>query len=135
MVCIYCGQNTQVINSRLQKRANQIWRRRKCLKCGAVFSTHEHAVYEAAWRVKTSRSSLEPFVREKLFLSLYKSCSHRKTATYDAVALTDTVISGLGKQIRNGVIESETIAHEAMSILKRFDTPAAVHYKAFHPGV
>lgn len=133
MVCIYCSQDTQVINSRLQKRSNQVWRRRKCLKCGAVFSTHEHAVYEAAWRVKGPQGALVPFMREKLFLSLYKSCEHRKTATDDAAALTDTVISGLAKQARVGIIESGSIAHEAITTLKRFDTPAAVHYKAFHP--
>jgi len=79
MVCIYCSGDTQVINSRLQKRPNQVWRRRKCLECGATFTTHELAAYEGSWRVKSSSAGLQPFNKNKLFLSLYKSLATANT--------------------------------------------------------
>jgi len=133
MVCVYCAGDTQVINSRLQKRPNQVWRRRKCLACEAIFSTHEAAAYDAAWRVKTADGRLIPFVRNKLFISLYKSLEHRSSALDDATALTDTIMGRLLKATQNGAVDAKTIASTAHGVLKRFDKAAAVHYLAFHP--
>jgi len=132
MVCIYCGGKTQVTNSRHQKQLNQVWRRRKCLQCQAMFSTHEMAAYDAAWRVQTANSALVPFNRYKLLISLYKSLEHRPTALEDATALTDTIIGMLLKSARNGLIEARIITTAAAEVLQRFDTAAAVHYQAFH---
>lgn len=132
MVCIYCGSDTQVINSRLQKQSNQVWRRRKCLQCGAIFSTHEAAAYDAAWRVRTAQSGLQPFQRLKLLISLHKSLEHRKTALTDATALTDTIMGKLLRAADRGTLEPEQIAFIAYEVLQRFDAAAAVHYKAFH---
>jgi transcriptional regulator NrdR family protein len=134
MVCIYCGGNTQVINSRLQKRLNHVWRRRKCLECGAIVSTHEQTAYDAAWRVKTSKAKLIPFNRDKLFLSLYKSLEHRPSAMTDASALTDTIISKLQPKTVQGVLESSTIVETTQKTLNNFDKAAGVHYAAFHPS-
>jgi len=134
MVCIHCGAKTHVINSRGQKRHNQIWRRRACFACNAVFTTSEAAVYEAAWVVLLRNGALQPFSRDKLFLSLYESCKHRKTALADASALTDTVIKRLSQLVQSGRLEARTIAHSAQVALHRFDTAASVHYQAFHQG-
>ncbi len=133
MVCIYCGGDTQVINSRLQKRPNQVWRRRKCQNCGAVFSTHELAAYDTAWRVKTAQGKLVPFNRNKLLISLYKSLEHRASALDDATALTDTIIGKLLAKKLNGTLPAPEITKTTLEILKRLDKPAAVHYQAFHP--
>ena len=132
MVCLYCGSETQVINSRLQKRQNQTWRRRRCLNCQAVFSTHESASYEDSWRVKAPDGSLKPFLRNKLFLSLHKSCEHRPKSVEDATSLTHTVISLLRPQTANGLLEPANIILTAQEVLKNFDASAAVHYEAFH---
>jgi transcriptional repressor NrdR len=132
MVCIYCGNETQVANSRPQKQLNQVWRRRKCLQCQAIFSTHEVAAYDTSWRVKTINDGLVPFKRNKLLVSLYKSLAHRPTALEDATALTDTIIGLLLKSAQNGLIEAQTITNNAAEVLHRFDTAAAVHYRAFH---
>ncbi|HEX7368474.1 MAG TPA: hypothetical protein VF261_02360 [Candidatus Saccharimonadales bacterium] len=133
MVCIYCGGDTDVVNSRQQKRANQVWRRRKCRSCGAVFTTTEQARYEAAWRVTSPSGGLVPFNRDKLLLSLHKSLEHRSSSLGDAAALTDTVIAKLRGQSHNGIIEAAIIAQTAFAALERFDKPAAVSYRAFHP--
>jgi transcriptional repressor NrdR len=131
MVCIYCGGETGVTNSRAQKKNNQVWRRRRCTKCGATFSTHEAAQYDLAWQVQ-NKKRLQPFSSLKLFMSLYKSCEHRTTALSDAQGLTDTVIRKLPALMRDGMISSRDIAGVAQVALNRFDTAASSHYQAFH---
>jgi len=131
--CIYCGGDTQVINSRHQKRLNRVWRRRKCLECDAIFSTGESADYAAAWRVRTATGKLRPFSRNQLLLSLYKSLEHRKSALSDAEALLDTIISGLQPQVVQGALEIATIRDMTLLTLQNFDKPASVSYAAFHP--
>ena len=132
MVCIQCQNETQVINSRLQKRSNQVWRRRKCNNCGSVVTTHEAADYNAAWRVQSETKSLMPFDRDKLFLSLYKSLQHRSTAITDATSITDTVIKNLLTVQMSGLLQPKQIAETVVTSLTRFDTAASIHYQAFH---
>ena len=131
MVCVHCRSDTQVINSRLQKKANQVWRRRKCGTCGAIFSSREVAQYELVWLVR-SHKALQPFNRDKLLLSIYASCQHRPSALSDASALTETVINKLLFNATDGVLEAPAIAQTVQVALNRFDKAASVHYQAFH---
>ena len=132
MVCIQCGAETKVVNSRLQKRLNQVWRRRKCTTCNIVFTTNEVTDYSGSIAVRDYNGALAPFLRDKLLLSLYASLQHRKTAAQDAASLTDTVISRLLAQSQRSVIEDRSIVNTAYLVLLRFDKVAAVHYEAFH---
>lgn len=132
MVCIHCESKTQVINSRPQKRHNQVWRRRECTKCGTVFTTEETPLFEAVWAVTSKQGALHPFSRDKLFLSLYNSCQHRRTAVQDAAGLVDTIIKRLAAQSSGGLIDRHTIIQVAQVALNRFDVAASVHYEAFH---
>jgi transcriptional repressor NrdR len=131
MVCVHCGGKTKVVNSRQQRKSNQVWRRRQCLECGAVFSTREAAQHELAWLVRDG-SRLEPFSRDRLFLSLYKSCEHRKTALSDARGLTDTIIGKLSAHMVDGAVDDRDITRVALVALNRFDKAASTHYQAFH---
>lgn len=131
MVCVHCRSDTQVINSRLQKKANQVWRRRKCGTCGAIFSSREVAQYELVWLVRSNKA-LQPFNRDKLLLSIYASCQHRPSALSDASALTETVINKLLFNATAGVLEAAAIAQTVQVALNRFDKAASVHYQAFH---
>jgi transcriptional regulator NrdR family protein len=132
MVCIYCGGKTRVSNSRPLVRSNQIWRRRTCKTCGAVFTTIEENDARQTWVVKSSDRPPVGFVREKLFLSIYESLRHRPTALYDAKHLTQTIINNLGRTTKNGIIEASTIKNMVVVSLNRFDRVASTHYKAFH---
>lgn len=134
MVCIQCGAETKVVNSRLQKRLNQVWRRRKCLACGVVFTTNEVTDYGGSIAVRNHRGALTPFSRDKLLLSLYASLQHRKTAAQDASSLSDTVISRVLTQSQHSVIDDRNIVNTVYLVLLRFDKVAAVHYEAFHKG-
>jgi transcriptional repressor NrdR len=133
MVCVLCGKKTSVVNSRLQRKTNQVWRRRQCLSCKAVFSTQETVQHELAWLV-SDKGRFEPFSRDKLFLSLYKSCEHRKTALSDAKGLTDTVIGKLQPHLEGSTLKAGDIAAVAQVALNRFDKAASVHYQAFYKG-
>lgn len=132
MVCAYCNGKTEVINSRHQKRVNQVWRRRHCLNCGATFSTHEQTAYDSVWRVQTKDASLTPFHKQKLFIELYKACEHRPNALDDATALTDTIVGLLRQHATRGLLESHDIALTSHQVLKNFDKAAAVYYEARH---
>lgn len=132
MVCPYCSHDTRVTNSRPQLRTNSIWRRRLCTGCGAIFTSTEHIDLEKSVMVEVN-GRLQPFLRDKLFASIYDSLRHRKSALSDATALTDTVIAKVLGLISDGRIEGTVITQQASAILKRFDQAAAVHYAAYHP--
>lgn len=133
MVCIYCSSPTAVKNSRLQRRNNTVWRRRACLACGIVFTTVERPdLFEAFAVSGPDTRKIEPFNRDRLFLSIYESCKHRADALDEAAALTQTVINGLRAVQRDGVISRQSIAQQAHLVLKRYDNTAATFYAAYH---
>lgn len=133
MVCTYCSGRTEVINSRLQRNSNAVWRRRRCLTCRAVFTTHEQTDLSTALLVQYKDDSLNPFSRDKLFLSILKSCGHRNAPINDAGALTNTVISRLPTP-KKGALESQYLTKITYAVLSRFDEAAATHYRAYHPS-
>ena len=133
MVCVYCSGDTQVINSRFQKRVNHVWRRRKCLACGAIFTTHEGVSYAGSLLVQPTNGQPVPFYRDKLFVSVFKSCAHRPSALTDATALTDTILSKLLLKVQQTAISTTDITKTTYQTLQHFDRAAAVHYQAFHP--
>lgn len=132
MECIYCSHKTQVINSRPQKRLRQVWRRRQCTHCKAVFTTLETVDTTTSLLVTDKTGHSEPFQRDKLFVSLLSACGHRKTAQRDAAALTNTTLAKLYPQIVSATISAATITETALEVLKRFDKAAAVQYAAYH---
>lgn len=133
MVCIYCGHATHVTNSRHQRQVNNIWRRRRCDGCGATFTTHEKPDLKNSLMVQLQNSSrIQPFVRDKLFLSIHASCSHRPAAPEEAAELTKTIIAKLG-QPADAIIHASAIATITASVLERFDPVAATVYRAYHP--
>ncbi|MEO6513185.1 MAG: hypothetical protein ABIR37_00720 [Candidatus Saccharimonadales bacterium] len=134
MVCIYCGNKTDVINSRPQKRYNKVWRRRHCEACGATFTSIEAAALSEGLVIasKGPKPTYRPFLRDKLFLSVYNSCQHRTTAVADATALTDTILGKLPSISTNGLVDRVSLRKSTLLVLERFDTSAAVHYAAFH---
>lgn len=138
MVCPYCSHELAVTNSRPQKSRNQIWRRRLCKACGAIFTSVEaldltKALVVAIHDTRGNKPELVPFDRDKLFISLYESLRHRPAAASDARGLCDTLTAHIIKSAENGHIDSRTIIKLALSTLQKFDAAAAIHYAAFHP--
>jgi transcriptional regulator NrdR family protein len=134
MICIYCGHETEVYNSRRMRRNPSVWRRRRCIACVAQFSTEELPDYDVSLVVKGLDGKLYPFSRDKLFLSLHNSLGHRKDALESATQLTATVIGKLlrSKKAPDGVLAIQHLAQAGYLTLKRFDPLAANTYKAYH---
>lgn len=132
MVCIYCAGQTRVTNSRLQKRQNQVWRRRNCQECDAMFTTLEAADLFSAV-VATKDRQQQPFSRDTLFISIYEACRHRKSAVNDAAGLTNTVLQHLYPLIQDAALQISDIVRVTTQVLTRYDKAAAVQYAAYHP--
>ena len=132
MVCIYCGAATRVTNSRHRKQTAQVWRRRICVSCGAVFTSTEAVDYPKSLALEMPDKSLRPFTQEKLFLSIHKSCEHRKLAVDDAAALTDTVIAKIVRTGTQSVIPAQQLAKLVHETLTNFDSASAVQFAAYH---
>jgi len=133
MVCIYCNSKTKTINSRHKVRLNQTWRRRECLSCRAVITSLESADLGSSVRVKSSVSALQGLSRDRLFVDVFRSLSHRKSALSDASGLTDTILSQLVAESSNGIVTTSEIINKTTETLRRFDNVAATVYSAHHP--
>jgi transcriptional repressor NrdR len=132
MVCVYCDSPTQVVNSRLQRRGNHIWRRRKCLSCSSVFTTTEHPELTTSFAVDHPKG-LMPFSRDRLFIAIYESCKHRPTALADATSLVELITRQILAKQQSGVVHRVDIVQTALLALQRFDATAATIYAAYHP--
>jgi transcriptional repressor NrdR len=134
MVCVYCGNETRVTNSRLQKRNNQVWRRRQCEACKAVFTTHEIVDLSNALLVDSGVST-SPFLPDRLFsdvLAALKDYKHRYIAARE---ITSTVIQKLLKRPQNALFSASDISKTTAEVLKRFDKRAYLRYVADHPSL
>ena len=132
MVCVYCGGATQVTNSRPQRRLNQVWRRRACTKCGAVFTTNEAADLSTSLVVRGNAGAVRPFSRDLLFVSILRAVGHRAAPVDDAGALTATITGKLLHSTKTAAITRGDIINTALQALKHFDHAAAVQYAAYH---
>lgn len=83
--------------------------------------------------VRSKHTSLAPFIRDKLFISIYKSLGHRTSAIKDASALTETCLARMLESSDNATIAASELRNIVGQVLSRFDQAASVHYQAFHP--
>lgn len=134
MNCLYCGGETKVTNSRLQKRNNQIWRRRECLTCHAVFTTHESVELELALSVEKNGHS-QPFLPDLLLKELMLALSHRKDVYTASREVLGTIVRKLLTLPQKPLYKPADISKVASEVLKRFDRPAYLRYLADHPSL
>lgn len=132
MVCIYCAGPTRVVNSRPQKRLHQVWRRRQCTQCQAVFTTNERVDLSTSLVVRHSDGSMAPFSRDTLLISVYRAVGHRERPVEDAGALAATITAKLLHSGSEAAVSPKDIVQTAYETLKRFDEAAAVQYRAYH---
>jgi len=134
MVCVFCSSETQVVNSRRQKRNNQIWRRRQCLSCMAVFTTHE-ALDTTTTLIVDSRGSAGPFLPDKLYTEVLLALQDRPDCYTAAREVTNTVINKLLKLPEKPVFKASQISAAAGDVLKRLDRRAYLRFIAEHPSL
>ncbi len=134
MVCVYCGADTKVNNSRLQKRSNQVWRRRQCLACKAVFTTHE-AIDLPTTLLVDSGGRMKPFLPDLLFTEVLLALQDRKQPYEAAREVTSTVIKNLLKLPDKPLFQPSQISRETAVVLSRLDRRSWLRYAAEHPSV
>ncbi len=131
MVCIYCGGKTRVFNSRRQARNNNVWRRRKCLSCSAVFTSVESP--ELASSLSVNRlGAYESFLEDKLYSDLLDALQDRKDRYTAAREITNSVIRNLVRD-EGASFTPIQITEAASKVLKRFNGRAYQRYTAEHP--
>lgn len=134
MVCTYCGSDTKVTNSRLQKRSNQVWRRRQCQRCRAVFTTLEGVDLPNTLSV-AYKGSTTPFLPDKLYTEVLLALQDRKDCYEAAREVTNTVIKQLLKMPNNPLFRPDQISRAAGDVLKRLDRRAYLRFAAEHPSL
>jgi transcriptional repressor NrdR len=134
MVCLYCGGKTEVANSRRQKRNNQVWRRRRCLQCSAIFTTHEAIDVSSSLMVEI-RGLPVPFVPDKLYTEVLLALQDRPDCYIAAKEVTSTVINALLGLPESPIFIPTSISAVTARVLKRFDSRAYLRYVAEHPSL
>ena len=134
MVCIYCGGKTRVANSRWQKRSNQVWRRRQCLACQSVFTTHEQIELESALLVDKSGRT-QAFLPDLLLKDLMLALKHRSDVYTSSGEVMATIIRQLLSLPQKPVYKSYDISKITAEVLKKFDKQSYLRYVAEHPSL
>jgi len=134
MVCVYCGGDLAVSNSRSQKRSNQVWRRRYCKACKAVFTSHEALDLSSALSV-ASNGSVVPFSEDIIYSELLLALKHRPDRYMAAREATYTVIKALLKLPDKPEYAPKQISQSIAQVLRRLDRPAYLRYLADHPSL
>ena len=134
MECVYCLGKTQVVNSRHQKRNNQVWRRRQCLACRAIFTSLESVDLASALRIEQN-GVLRPFLTDLLFTEVLFALADRKNLYIDAREVTNTIIQALLGLPGAPVYLPRQISQATADVLKRLDKRAWHRYAGEHPSV
>lgn len=134
MVCLYCNGKTEVINSRAQKRNNQVWRRRKCLKCKAVFTSHEVVELESALYVDKAGTPT-PFLPDLLFTEMLLALGDHKKPYLAAREATKTVIQRLLKLPNKPFFTPQQISLAGGEVLSKLDRRAHLRFVSEHPSL
>ena len=134
MVCVYCGGKTKVTNSRHQRRSNQVWRRRQCKACVAVFTSHEALELPSAIYV-LYEGSTQPFLPDRLYTDVLLALSDRKNCYIEARELTDTITQKLLQTDTKPYLQPKQISQVASEVIKRFNRGAWLRYIAEHESL
>ena len=134
MVCIFCSNETQVTNSRPQKRNNNVWRRRQCQVCHSVFTTIEAIDYSSVFRINV-QGDFKPFLTDLLYTEVLLALSDRKNAYMDAREITNNIIKTLSKMPGSPLCKPSDISRVTAAVLQKFDKRAWHRYAAEHPSV
>lgn len=131
MFCTNCfHRHTSVVNSRPHRARPSVWRRRKCMQCGTIFTTIERPSLSKGVKVMSNGKHV-PFNLGRLTVSIAASFDHAPLEGKEhAMALAETVEVTLSSQLREISVEDiEAVTHQ---ILRRFDEVAALQYAAKH---
>lgn len=123
---------TKVVNSRYFKRKNHIWRRRKHLETGVVFTTRESVDLNGMLVQKRNSDTSESFQPAKLLVSILRSIDHREQAPHVAWQLMLTVQEKLLLSLSENMhTNTSTIGKIVQETLRNFDKAGYEKYVAY----
>lgn len=126
MHCPKCGgDDTRVIDSRMQDSSNAVKRRRECRACGHRFTTFERC--EDPIEVIKSSGMSQPFDRNKLLVGLMRATAKREIDINRLNALIDDIEQELRSRMRTSVTSHEI----GDLVLKRLEPIDKVAYIRF----
>lgn len=131
MICPYCKHSeTKVIDSREVPDAEEIRRRRECLKCEKRFTTKERVEGMDIVVVKKNGQQ-QDFDVDKLRKSFTIACRKRPVSVEqieDALARVETKI----RNLTSTEVQSKFIGEQVMKELKKLDKVAYVRYASVY---
>lgn len=130
MRCPRCGgDNTRVVDSRMQDATNAIKRRRECRSCGYRFTTFERC--EDPIEVIKSDGTMQPFDRNKLLVGLMRATSKREIDISQLNALIDDIELELrGRTLTN--VSSHEIGDMVLKRLEKVDKVAYIRFASVY---
>lgn len=130
MRCSRCGgDNTRVVDSRMQDATNAIKRRRECRSCGYRFTTFERC--EDPIEVIKSDGTMQPFDRNKLLVGLMRATSKREIDISQLNALIDDIELELrGRTLTN--VSSHEIGDMVLKRLEKIDKVAYIRFASVY---
>ncbi len=131
MQCPRChADNDKVIDSRTNRDAGVIRRRRECLICGARFTTYERVERQLP-RVIKRDGRREAFDRGKIERGLQSACQKRPLSSGALTLLVDEISAELERAAEIEV-SSERIGKMVMERLVKLDTVAYVRFASVY---
>lgn len=132
MFCPYChSPNTEVTNSRLTRGNTQVWRRRQCLNCKEIFTTHE--IIDLSHLIVLKKSGkTQKFSRMKLYSGIYGATIGSKTPNREFVV--DRITREVEKEIlflKKKRIDSNEIADIVLRKLRKMHTSTFLRFLAY----
>jgi len=127
--CPNCGRpESGVIDSRSLDEV--VRRRRKCLACGARFTTYERIHLRDLFVIKKD-GRREEFSRDKLSLGIRRACEKRPLPTGAIDKLVDSIEAELYKMGR-GEVSSARIGDLVMEGLRKLDQIAYIRFASVY---
>jgi len=129
MHCAYCGsEELRVIDSRSVDE--MVRRRRKCVACGARFTTYERTQPHDIFVIKRD-GRREEFSRDKLFVGIRKACEKRPLPTGAIDKFVETIEAELYK-VGRSEISSSYIGDLVMEGLRKLDHIAYIRFASVY---
>ncbi len=138
MNCPFCGSSQiMVVNSRPTAGGSQIWRRRKCAKCGSAFTSYERMKLSHLIVIKKS-GRRQKFSRAKLYSGIYNSFLGKKGLDRGDIAESaEKIINRVEREIielKRKKISSSEIEEVVSKILGRKSPDALLRFLAYRIG-
>lgn len=135
MNCPFC-QSDQIIvsNSRPSRKNTQIWRRRKCLKCGQSFTTREKMTASFVVVEKRDGRHLQ-YCHSKLFASVYRSLIDHKHNDFGSSAKSAQDIVQKIEEIlicqKNSLVKTKDLCEITFKTMAKKYPDAAIRYYVY----